>query len=142
MSLSYVDLAVTVEAADAYAQPRGWSDWAAASSGEKTSALRRGQDYIAGAYNGRWANEWDNDDAPDGVKFAIIEAARRELVSPGSISPDVAVSGVVSRRRVGDVETEFSIKQGNSNAAPYFPIIDSLLRDYVRSAASVDILRV
>jgi hypothetical protein len=79
--LSYTDPAVTVAEADAYATARAWANWTGNDT-VKTAALRRGQDYIAGAYNGRWATEWDNDAAPEPVRFAIIEAARRELVTP------------------------------------------------------------
>lgn len=86
--LSFTDLAVELAEADDYATARAWANWTGTDE-VKTAALRRGQDFIAGEYNDRWVDEWENDDAPENVKFAIIEAARRELVSPGSTAPDI-----------------------------------------------------
>src|SRR5690606_1337305 len=105
--LAYTDPAVTTAEADAYALARGWTNWTGADEVE-TAALRRGQDFIGGAYNSRWATEWGNSDAPENVKFAVIEAARRELVKPGSLTPDITKAGQASRKKVkaGPVETE------------------------------------
>ena len=50
----------------------------------RTQKQRRsdGTDYIAGKYNGRWRKDFEYSDVPDEVKFAIAEAALRELVTP------------------------------------------------------------
>jgi hypothetical protein len=90
MTLSLTTMAVTLEEADAYATARGRSAWLAAASGE-AEALRRGQDYIAGRYNHLWVITFDNAAAPDAIKFAIIEAAIRELAVPGSMTPDLTL---------------------------------------------------
>lgn len=147
MTLSYTDPAVTVAEADAYATLRGWTDWTGVDA-VKTAALRRGQDYIAGVGNGRWATDWPNDDAPAEVKNAIIEAARRELVSPGSLSPDYVASKVLKRekKKVGPLEKELEYAEATSagSVRPNIAIIDQLLSGLLRAAggASVDILRV
>lgn len=99
MSLSFETLAVTVAEADAYATARVASDWTGDTTA-KTAALRRGQDYIAGKYNGRWSytytadgvtysQVWSNSSAPTAVKYAIIEAAIREIKVPFCLTPDV-----------------------------------------------------
>mgnify|MGYP001373192964 CR=1 FL=1 len=145
--LSYTEAAVTVAEADAYAALRAWSDWTGTDQ-VKTAALRRGQDYIAGIGNGRWSTGWDNDAAPEPVKFAIIEAARREMVAPGSLAPDYVASRVVSRekKKVGPLEKELEYAQASSAAAvrPNIAIIDQLLAGLLTAAggASVDLLRV
>lgn len=145
--LSYTDPAITVLEADAYAVLRGWTDWTGADA-LKNAAIRRGQDYIAGIGNGRWATEWDNDHAPEPVQFAIIEAARRELVKPGSLAPDVTRAGQVSRKKVkaGPVETEtqFSEVTSASDGLPVIAMIDRLLSSELRPSggATVDVLRV
>lgn len=147
MTLSYTDPAVAIAEADAYAALRGWSDWTGL-EGVKTVALRRGQDYIAGIGNGRWATEWDNDAAPEAVKNAIIEAARRELVSPGSLAPDFVASRVVTRekKKLGPLEKELQYAEGSSASSvrPNIAIIDQLLAGLLRApgGASADLLRV
>lgn len=83
--LSYTTPAVTVSEASAYLAAAGEA-WAGTDEA-KAAAIIRGQRYITGIGNGRWATEWNNNDAPESVKFAIIESARRELVAPGSLSP-------------------------------------------------------
>ncbi|MDZ7906174.1 MAG: hypothetical protein U5N55_10675 [Cypionkella sp.] len=85
--LSFTTLALTVAEADAYAVARGLSDWTG-DTATKTAALRRGQDYIAGKYNQLWLVSFDNDAAPDQVKYAITEAACREIKVPFSLTPD------------------------------------------------------
>ncbi|MFD1944730.1 DnaT-like ssDNA-binding protein [Paradevosia shaoguanensis] len=145
--LSFTDPAVSVVDADAYAILRAWAEWVGPDQ-VKAGAIRRAQDYIAGIGNGRWANEWHNDDAPAEVKYAIIEAARRELVSPGSLNPDFIASKVLRRERkkVGPLEKELEYSEASKASAvrPDIAIIDQLLAGLLRPAggASVDILRV
>ncbi len=88
MTLSLTTMAVTQGEADAYAAARGIATWTGATSG-KTEALRRGQDYIAGAYNNKWSVSFDNAAAPDAIKLAITEAAIREIAVPFSLTPDL-----------------------------------------------------
>ncbi len=140
MPLSYVDLAVTEAEADAYAQPRGWSDWVAASVNDKTAALRRGQDAIASLYNSRWAVEFENDAAPDEVKFAIVEAARRELDDPGSMQPDLDRGGKITSMKAGSVAMTYA---DGAPGGTSFSAIDGLLAGLLTSSgASVDLLRI
>lgn len=147
MTLSYTERAVSVAEADIYALGRARVEWTGTDE-VKEAALRRGQDYIAGIGNHRWLDQWDNDNAPDLVKFAIIEAARRELVAPGSLTPDVVKSEQVVRERdkAGPLETEtqFAEAKTTSDALPVIPAIDRLLAGLLRpsGAASVDLLRV
>lgn len=145
--LSYTTLAVTVAEADAYATARAWSAWTG-DEAVKTAALRRGQDYIASSYNARWNVEFDDMNAPDEVKYAIIEAAYREIVTPGSLAPDYVAAKTVTRERakVGAIEEEFEYAGAASAASvrPQIAIIDNLLAPYLKQAfgASVDLLRV
>lgn len=137
--LSFVDLATDLATANAYATARLWSDWTG-SDAVKTAALRRGQDYIASTYNGRWAGVWTNDDAPEAVQFAIIEAARRELVEPGSMAPDLDRGGEVKSLKAGSVSIEY---KDSAPAVTAFPVIEGLLSGLLMPAsASVALLRV
>lgn len=139
--LSYTQLAVTVAEADAYALARGWADWTGAEP-TKTSALRRGQDYIANLYNARWATTWANDEAPEGVKMAIFEASRRELVNPGSLMPDYEVGKQVTREKskVGPLEEEIQYAQPTSasDARPVLGAIEGLLSGLLASAGGLN----
>lgn len=143
MSLSYVDLAVEVTEADDYADARLWSDWTG-DEATKTAALRRAQDFIASTYNDQWSDDdWDDTDAPDEVRYAIIEGARRELVSPGSLSPDVTMGKVKTRVRVeGAVDVTYA--SGNASAQrPDISIIRNLLAPLLSNGgATVDLLRI
>ena len=89
--LSYDTSAVTVAYADAYATARGLAAWTGTTEA-KTAALRRGQDYVAREFNGRWQAEWTDATAPDLVKMAIVEAAIVEMTTPGALSPVVTPS--------------------------------------------------
>lgn len=144
--LSYTDPAVTVLEADAYLVAAGQA-WTGTNEA-KAAAIIRGQRYVAGIGNGRWATEWDNDAAPEPVRFAIIEAAQRELAAPGSLSPDYVASKVVKRekKQVGPLAKELEYAEATSAAAvrPDIEIIDQLLAGQLRTAggASVSVLRV
>lgn len=143
--LDYVDLAVTVAEANTYATARAWSNWTGDDTA-KTAALRRSQDYIAATYNDQWIDEWDNDDAPDPVKYAIIEGARRELVSPGSLAPDVTPGRVKTRVRLeGAIDVTYASNDNSASAQrPDIDIIGKLLAPFIStgSGATVDLLRV
>jgi hypothetical protein len=137
--LSYTDLAADLATANAYATARAWADWTG-SDAEKEAALRRGQDYIAATYNARWADEWDNDEAPLAVQYAIIEAARRELIEPGSMAPDLERGGAVRSIKAGSVSIEY---KDSAPAVTAFPVIEGLLSGLLMPAsASVALLRV
>ncbi|GAA4169132.1 DnaT-like ssDNA-binding protein [Shinella granuli] len=130
--LSFTTLAVTLEEANAYATARAWANWTGTNDA-KTAALRRGQDAIASMYNSRWIVEFDDEDAPEQVQFAIIEAARRELVKPGSMSPDLKRGGKIKAVGAGSARVEFA---DGAPAETTFSIIDGLLSGFVTSKSS------
>lgn len=96
-------LAVTVEDADAYFAARaltGWPDDEPA----KLAALRRGQDYIAREYNGRWSVEFANDDAPALIQIAIFDAAIEEARTPGLFRQVVKAADAKVLTGVGSIQ--------------------------------------
>lgn len=144
--LTYTTLAVTLAEAAAYAEARVWSDWIGTDAA-KTGALRRSQDYIASTYNSLWRDEWEEADAPDEVKYAIIEGARRELVSAGSLSPDVTPGKIKTRVRVeGAVDVTYATGSGSaSSQRPDISIIGNLLQPLLSGSgfgATVELLRI
>jgi len=120
---------VTVAEADTYHSARGNTTWTGTDAA-KEAALRRATSYIDGTYRGRWkGTRADADQAlawprtsvldedgfavsttiiPTAVKRATYEAALRELVDPGSLSPDLARGGDIKREKVGPIEVEYS----------------------------------
>lgn len=129
--LSYTDLALDMAFADAYATTRGKTAWLEAEASPddaREAALRRGQDAIAGEYNSRWVDEWDNSEAPERVKMAVVEAAIRELANPGSMAPDQARGGRIKSVGAGSARVEY---MDGAPAETVFSTIDGLLRGLV-----------
>lgn len=139
--LSFTELAVDIEGADEYAESRGHAAWLAAAASPDTArlaALRRGQDYIAGKYNQRWVEEWENDEAPEQVQYAIYEAAIRELATPGSLAPDLERGGAVKSLKAGSVAIEY---MDSAERRTTISAIDNLLRGLVTGANTVTLVR-
>ena len=88
-------LATTAAAADTYHARHGNSAWTGEDA-DKTSAIWRGQSYIAGKYNQRWIVAFDADDAPAAVQYAIAEAALLELGAPSTLTPALERGGQVT----------------------------------------------
>lgn len=64
-----------------------------------------------------------SDQVPVEVEQATYEAAMRELVEPGSLSPDFVAASTVKRQKVGPIEEEFSVAAGADGAASVRPVI-------------------
>lgn len=63
------------------------------------------------------------DQVPVEVEQATYEAALRELVEPGSLSPDFVAASTVKRQKVGPIEEEFSVAAGADGAESVRPVI-------------------
>ncbi|MCV2448464.1 DnaT-like ssDNA-binding protein [Paracoccus sp. DMF] len=111
MPLSMTELAVTADEA------RDYTGQAGLEVVLHETDLMRGQRYIAARYNSRWLIAFDNDAAPDAVKFAIIEAALVEQKTPGALSPNPAQEAAVKRVKAGSAEIEYMDPQRDAEAA-------------------------
>lgn len=139
--LSYTAPAVTPTEAQAYITAAGSDGWPAASTAQ-AQAIMRGQRYLAARFNGRWLTEWENDGAPDQVRFAIIEAALVEARAPGGLSPvstpatdKVLVgAGKLTWERIGDASAPDA-------HVPRLVAVDGLLAGLVRHFSSGFMLR-
>lgn len=146
-------LAVTVAEADTYCAARGLTTWTGEDAA-KAVALRRGQDYIIGRYNDRWTymepstdnfvmiyRHWNNEDPPAAVKYAVIEAALRELTVPFSLSPDFVLG---DKKVLTEVKGIKWTPMGSGNAASYrptIPAINLLLAGYAALGGNVPMQR-
>ncbi len=133
--------------AEVYADNRGNADWAAGADEDKDAALIRATAAIDAKYRGRWPGykvagrvqvlEWprqaayDNegnlivgDEVPIEVINATIEAAFRELATPGVMLPDLARGGGIKRLKADTVEIEYA---ANAMAETAFTLIDGML---------------
>lgn len=132
--LSFTDPAVTAADADTYCTARGYSDWTGDDTA-KEAAILRGQLFIAATYNPQWSEEWESDDAPEGVLFAIIEAARRELSETGSLAPDFDPTQAIKSvsKGVGPLSksTTYATPDSAAKAATTFRMIDALLAPHL-----------
>lgn len=62
-------------------------------------------------------------EVPVEVEQATYEAAIRELVSPGSLSPDYVASQTIKREKVGPLETEYVTATGEGAAGSVRPVV-------------------
>lgn len=124
--LSYTEPLATTGEADAYFAASGDAAWAAASVDAKAAALMRAQRYLASIYNSRWSTEWAGETAPDQVRYAIYEAASRELANPGSLSPVVAAGPEKVLTAVGSLQWTV-VNDGSNRKVPLIPAVDGLL---------------
>lgn len=143
------DSYATLAAADAYHTARGNATWTGADA-VKESALRRATSWLDGTYGARWAglavngrsqplgwprldaldfygNEVDDTTIPDEVVTATIEAALRELVEPGSLSPDVTPGRQVRSETVGPLSVTYTGPVGVAGLTPLLSIVDAAL---------------
>lgn len=131
--LAAADAFVSLADADAYHTARGNSTWTG-DDADKEAAIRRASFFLSNSFrwkgyrlNGRTqALAWPRHDVVDGeswsvsadavpqeIRDATAEIAVRELVSPGSMTPDVTMADKVKRERVGPIEVEYA----NASAA-------------------------
>jgi hypothetical protein len=120
------------------------------SDAEIESALRRGTAYIDAKYRSAFpgtptlgreqALEWpredvytaisveiDDDEMPRELIKATIEASRRELTSPGSLTPDYVETDRVVSETVGPLSVTYQNSTGASDARPVITEIDEIL---------------
>ena len=130
--LSYTAPTVTPAEALAYVAGRDLSGWPEMEPAQ-IAALRRGQDYLAREYNGRWSVEFD-DDAPELVKFAVIEAALVEARNPGALSPTVKAADAKMLTGAGSISwTPIPGPNGVDALRPRLLHVEAMLRPLLRS---------
>lgn len=71
-------------------------------------------------------SEIPTDEVPIEVENATYEAALRELVEPGSLSPDYTASGQVTKEKVGPVEVQYAESKATDNTLPNRPVIPAI----------------
>lgn len=97
--------------------------WQSLFPGVKTEGRGQAREWPrTGAYDYE-GNAIPADQVPIEVEQATYEAALRELVEPGSLSPDYVASSTVKRQKVGPIEEEFAVSVGVDGASAVRPVI-------------------
>ncbi len=137
--------------ADQYHTARGNTAWVG-SSADKLAALTRASQYIDGmgqcdgmslfpgvktggraqilAWPRTGATDFSGatilpDEVPIEVQYATYEAALRELVAPGSLSPDYVPATQVKREKVDVLDTEYAVPAADIN--PVRPVVSIVM---------------
>lgn len=148
---------VTVAYADDYHTERGNSLWTGSDT-VKQQAIVRATDYIDGRYSSRFigyitdatqalcwprtdAASYDTDEIPEPLKRACAEYALRALSQSLAPDPVIDASGyskVVTRRRVGPIETYYQVdSNGIGSISRPYPLADMQLRGLVVPGGTV-----
>ncbi|MCC0013674.1 MAG: hypothetical protein H6877_10190 [Rhodobiaceae bacterium] len=141
---------VSVSDAASYAAARGLT-FPVSPEAPAEQALRRATTFIDATYrasfpgaraNGRnQALQWPrvdaydregeeiaSDEIPAEIVSATIEAAVRELASPGSLSPDIVPGQIEKRIKVDTIEFEYAVGAGTAQEQrPVVSIVDDIL---------------
>lgn len=146
--LSGADALVSLADVDAYHTKFGNSTWTG-DDADKETAIRRASSYLTNSF--RWqgwkinqraqAMAWPrsgvidadgypvaNDAVPSEIANACSELALRELVTPGTLTPDVTPGDAVTREKIGELEVEYASPKTNPGQAR--PIV-SIVQDMV-----------
>jgi len=148
----------TLDAFKAYTPRGGLSIPTSADDTTLEKALIRGTAYIEGAYSYGWPGyrmtqtqglswpryeAWDVDGCaligvPTGIKYACFEAALIELSEPGALTEALEHGGMITREKVGNLET------GYASGAPVgmvYPVLKNCLAGILKGNGSVRLSR-
>ena len=145
--------------ADAYHTARGNETWVGLAGDAKSAARLRASQWLDGAYAHRWPGrrvsgrsqlrDWPrengfdaggfeipDDTIPPEVLMATYEAALREAVTPGSLSPDFTPADGVKSETVGPISTTYRDGVGAEGQRPIVTVIDDILASLIGRRAS------
>jgi hypothetical protein len=158
------DSYATITGAGSYHSALGNATWTGTDA-DKEAALRRATAWVDGRYAARWpgtptygrdqALDWPRSYAADAdgnvidattipaeVVAATCEAALRELVSPGSLSPDVTPGKAKVLTGLGSMTwTPLRSAAGATDMTPTLVVVDRLLAPLVGSAGIARMVR-
>lgn len=163
--LSDADALISVSYADTYHSSRGNSTWVTATSPadtDKEQAIRRASTFLRDSFTWQgWklnqraqAMAWprtgvvDQDgyavsssEVPDEIQRACAELALRELVTPGTLNPDVTLSNQAKREKVGSIEVEYTNIRTDAYASrPVVTIVQDIVGPLLASGGQGNVL--
>lgn len=153
----------TLAGALAYHAARANEAWAdAASDALREAALLRASEWLDGTFRGRFPgqktglraqvrewpriNAWDmeelpipSDEVPREIESATYEAALRELVTPGGLSPDFVASEQVVSETVGPISTTYRANVDQNDVRPVLHAVEDILSGLIGDGRSVSL---
>lgn len=155
--LADADAFVSLDDVTAYHAARETEAWTTGDPSAQEAAVRRASFFLSNSFawkgyrlNGRvqalaWprhdvvdAEGWTvpADAVPPEIKDATAEIALRELVSPGSMSPDVTMADKVKSQRVGEIAVEYAhVSTGPEASRPVLLIVRDLIGGLLASGS-------
>lgn len=135
--LADADALVSLAECDAYHSSRGNNGWTGEDV-DKESAIRRASTFMSNSY--QWmglrrrgrdqALEWPRtgvfdhegfsisfEEVPIEIRHATAEVAFRELISPGSMTPDFNAQERIESAKVGPIEVTYDTRRADADAA-------------------------
>jgi hypothetical protein len=78
-----------------------------------------------------------SNEIPRELKDAVAEAALREIIEPGILTPDITLTGRVKSETVGPISTTYAdVPYGSAASRPIITMIDDLLANLLRPSGS------
>ena len=154
----------TLENVSLYHANHGNTDWlqSASPTDEQEAAIIRASAYLDRKYGSRYPGTkmngraqslgWprkdatdangetiEDDEVPNEVKKAVAEAALREYLEPGSLSPDYLNTSQVTSETLGPLSVSYAVSQTTSlkDSQPIITVIDDIMSGLVRAPASL-----
>lgn len=100
--------------------------WVSMFRGQRTAGRGQPLEWPRTGATDSAGNEIPDDEVPIEVEEATYEAALRELVSPGSLSPVFIASQQVTREKVGPVEVAYAEAQVEGSMPPNRPVVPAI----------------
>lgn len=102
--------------------------------GLRTHSRSQALEWPRSGVTDREGNAIDSDEIPSEIIEATNEAMKREIASPGSLSPDIKAGGGVAQRvKAGSVEVEFA---NTGTTWPTYPAIGQALSSLLIARSS------
>lgn len=100
--------------------------WVSMFRGVKTGARAQELEWPRTGATDYEGEEIATDEIPREVEYATYEAALRELVEPGSLSPDYTSASQVTKEKVGPIEVQYAESKATDNMTPNRPVIPEI----------------
>lgn len=155
--LPNADALISVAYADSYHTTRGNTTWTGTDA-DKEKAIVRATFYLTDSFD--WLGNKVNarsqalafprygltdeegyavasDAVPDEIQRACAELALRELVTPGTLTPDVTAGDAVKREKIGQIEVEYvSSRTDAASQRPQISIVGPLIKPFLNGGAT------
>lgn len=109
-----------------YRRMTGGGCWVSMFRGKRTDGRSQDLEWPRTGATDSEGNEIPDDEVPTEVEEATYEAALRELVDPGSLSPAFVASQQVTREKVGPVEVAYADAQASGAMPPNRPVVPAI----------------